>query len=104
MEIARFPELAAWLVIAAAALAHGSDAWATAPSPYVNVKDFGAKGDGSANDAGAFAAAISALGRGGGTILVPCGTYGLESPLTVSQAGVVIRGLGYCTILRVNHV
>jgi len=42
----------------------------------VNIKDFGAKGDGATNDTPAFNAAFAALAKaGGGRCLVPKGTY-----------------------------
>lgn len=48
----------------------------------LNVKDFGAIGNGSADDYPAFASAISALPNAGGTITVPAGTYLLSSEPT----------------------
>lgn len=48
----------------------------------VNVKDFGAAGDGIADDAAAFAAAIAAVASTGQTIYVPAGTYVIGSALT----------------------
>lgn len=46
------------------------------PSGTLNVKDYGAKGDGVTNDASAFNSAISAASaQGGGTVFVPPGTY-----------------------------
>jgi hypothetical protein len=44
-----------------------------------NVKSFGAKGDGSADDTAAFVAAFAALGSGKGTIFVPAGDYVLNN-------------------------
>jgi hypothetical protein len=53
------------LVMATAALAD-----------VVSVKDFGAAGNGVADDTAAIQAALDAVaGRGGGTVLVPAGTY-----------------------------
>ena len=46
------------------------------PTPVLNLRAFGAKGDGRTNDTDAFAraaAAINAAGRG--TLLIPPGTY-----------------------------
>lgn len=45
------------------------------PTDSVNVRDFGAKGDGQTNDAQAFAAALEALPATGGVVRVPAGTY-----------------------------
>ncbi|WP_168121236.1 chitobiase/beta-hexosaminidase C-terminal domain-containing protein [Paenibacillus sp. HB172176] len=44
----------------------------------VNVKDFGATGDGLSNDLEAFNEAVAAIPSGGGTLKVPAGTYLLE--------------------------
>jgi|694.fasta_scaffold121979_3 hypothetical protein len=59
----------------------------------VSVKDFGAIGDGTANDTAAFQAAIayaqglSALG--GGTIFVPAGRYALTSLVITSSIAII---------------
>ena len=49
----------------------------------VSVKDFGAVGDGVANDTAAFAAAVAASATG--TILVPSGTYRIGTNLTIPR-------------------
>lgn len=51
--------------------------------PYVNVKDFGAVGNGIANDTPALATALTAAK--GGTLRVPKGTYLINSTLTVEE-------------------
>lgn len=48
-------------------------------SLFVNVVDYGAKGDGTTNDAGAIQNAIDALSTSGGIIFFPTGTYNLGS-------------------------
>jgi hypothetical protein len=48
----------------------------------VSVKDFGALGNGVANDYAAFLAAVAALSSTGGTIIVPPGVYKLNTTLT----------------------
>ncbi|MDQ1444037.1 MAG: hypothetical protein QOI20_501, partial [Acidimicrobiaceae bacterium] len=49
---------------------------ATPPPPYYNVKDFGALGDGVADDRPAVQAAINAANAaGGGVVAIPAGTY-----------------------------
>jgi hypothetical protein len=49
----------------------------------VSVKDFGAVGDGVADDTAAFAAAVAASATG--TILVPLGTYRIGTNLTIPR-------------------
>jgi Pectate lyase superfamily protein len=44
-------------------------------SAQLNVRDYGAKGNGKSKDTGAIQAAIDAAGRSGGTIYVPPGEY-----------------------------
>jgi hypothetical protein len=58
-----------------------------------SVSDFGAVGNGTTNDAGAFQAAINALPAGGGAVLIPPGTYLLRSGLKLNS-GAVLRGNG----------
>src|ERR1019366_1010213 len=63
------------------------------PNDALNVKAFGAKGDGTTNDNAAFVAAIAAAdqgGRAGGSVYVPPGTYpigNLSLPANVSMMG-----------------
>src|SRR6266511_3572370 len=56
------------------------------PAGALNVKDFGAKGDGSTDDAGAFQAAIAAAGQVNGVVSVPASPtkYVLRSSLTLA--------------------
>ena len=50
----------------------------------ITVKDFGAKGDGKADDTQAFSDALSAAGaQGGGIVYVPSGKYRLTKPVSV---------------------
>ena len=58
----------------------------------VNVKTFGATGDGVTNDTEAFNAALKSLAKaGGGTCLVPKGTY------IISASGITSRGTVRCS-------
>jgi parallel beta-helix repeat protein len=62
---------------------------------FVSVKDFGAVGNGVADDTAAIQAAIDAVGSaGGGSVYVPVGTYKLTSSLTVTNDYVSIIGDG----------
>jgi len=51
---------------------------AKAPSFRVDVRDYGAKGNGSTDDYAAIQAAIDACGTSGGTVVFPRGTYLLD--------------------------
>jgi hypothetical protein len=75
-----------------------------APATIVNVRDYGAVGDGVASEYAAVAAAITALGGGGGVVYFPAGTYLLHSTVSV-PAGVVLRGeRSSATTLRWDHL
>lgn len=70
----------------------------------VSVKDFGAVGDGVADDTAAIQAAIDAVAtRGslvanksgiGGLVFIPAGTYKISAPLQIKTHGIVIGGEG----------
>ena len=67
-----------------------------APPPTLpvaaNVKDFGAVGDGIADDTKALQAAIDATTSG--AVLVPAGRYLISDYLRITKSGVVLRGAG----------
>ncbi len=57
----------------------------------VSVRDFGAKGDGVADETQAF---LDAIARAKGVIEIPPGRYKITNILEVTRAGVVLRGAG----------
>lgn len=61
----------------------------------VDVRDFGAVGDGTANDAPAIQAAINALGAAGGTVNLGPRTYRLNSAITIANNSVRLQGAGF---------
>jgi hypothetical protein len=83
--------------VARAALADGPDERGRAASgPTLDVRQFGARGDGRADDTEAIQAAIDAAGRDGGTLVFPPGTYlvtsvGLRPGVRYSGYGATIR-------------
>lgn len=56
----------------------GYDIQAGIPAPVVNVRETGAKGDGSTDDTAAFQAAVDAVPPTGGTLVVPRGDYRID--------------------------
>ena len=57
-----------------------------------DVKAHGAKGDGQADDTGAFRHAVESASKG--AILVPAGRYVLSDTITIAKSGAVLRGAG----------
>lgn len=71
------------LVAATAVAAVLSIQAAASDSFALNVRDFGAKGDGVSDDTAAFQKAMDSLGKAGGIVHVPVGNYLIKSHLTV---------------------
>ena len=64
-----------------------------AAAPQLNVRDFGAKGDGVTDDTAAFQKALDAAATaGGGVVLAPRGNYLFAGALRV-PAAVTLRGI-----------
>jgi hypothetical protein len=67
-------------------------------NPFFNVKDYGAVGDGVADDTAAIAAATAAAapatGTLGGSVVLPAGKYRVTSTISV-PLGVTIQGVGW---------
>lgn len=72
---------------------------ATTPE-VLNVKSYGAVGDGVTDDAEAIQAAIDALPSGGGKVYLPPGTYSTGAQLDVDVAGAWLVGAGPGTIIK----
>ncbi len=74
-----------------------------APDPtsslVVNVKDKGAKGNGSANDTAAIQAAINQVAGSGGTVLVPDGSYMIDAVVRLYlKSNMTLRMSGGATL------
>ena len=72
---------------------------------FVNVKDFGATGNGSSDDTAAIQSAIDwTVGNNRGTIYFPPGTYIVTSSLTLNTdpISVILRGEGNLSIIQGN--
>jgi hypothetical protein len=79
----------------ASVVATGSTAPRTLANRFadvVNVKDFGAKGDGVTDDTAAIQAAINSVGSAGATIFFPTGTYLISSAITVLKDQILFTG------------
>lgn len=63
----------------------GSSAWIRIFSGPINVKWFGAKGDGISDDISYITNAISSMSAaGGGTLFFPIGTYNISGPINIT--------------------
>ena len=63
------------------------------PPVTLSVKDYGAVADSVTDDYGAFRRAIAALPAAGGVVLIPAGTYRIDSSIVIGSS-VVLRGEG----------
>jgi hypothetical protein len=63
-----------------------------APAVVANVKDFGAVGDGLADDTDAFVKAIAKVEAG--AILIPAGRYKITRVIQIKKSNIVLRGAG----------
>jgi polygalacturonase len=60
----------------------------------INVKDYGATGNGTTDDTAAIRAAISATGVDGGTVYFPQGTYRITDRIWIRKSNVHLKGAG----------
>lgn len=67
----------------------------------INLRQFGAKGDGSTDDTTALTNALSYLNTaGGGVLFVPRGTFKLTNGITVANSNLTISGTGPGSTIR----
>ena len=71
---------------------HEGEAVIPTVAQTANVKDFGAVGDGNADDTHAFQAAIAATSSG--AIFIPAGRYKITDFVTIQKSNIVLRGAG----------
>jgi len=62
------------------------------PARIVNVRNYGAQGNGTNNDAPAISAAMTALGPAGEVIYFPAGTYAVPNNTLFLSSNIVLRG------------
>ncbi len=80
--------------------AAASAAWPEIPDRPFNVRTYGAAGDGMKDDAPAIQAAINAAGEaGGGTVIIPAGTF-LSGPLSLHNRRGIELHLAEGAVLR----
>lgn len=72
------------------------------PPLTVDVKNYGAKGDGKANDRAAFAKALTVINKhGGGKLIIPKGTYLIDAPVIITS-NTIVEGEGFNTVILNN--
>lgn len=69
---------------------------------FFNAKDYGALGNGIADDTAAIQSTINAAGAAGGRVYIPVGTYLISSALTCAFSNVSFLGDGAASILKCN--
>lgn len=85
-----------WLIVAMVLFL----VYAKAQGAEINVRDFGSKGDGKADDTAAIQAAIDAIGNNapygtrGGRLRIPGGEYLIGKTITLHRMSVIISGDG----------
>jgi polygalacturonase len=80
----------------------------TTTSAFLNVRDFGALGDGKHDDASAIQSAIDTLAYkagapGGGILVFPSGVYCVSAQLNSSAQGNHLMGSGYGPNSNMNN-
>lgn len=87
------------LAVAVLAWFAGPGAFATAAAPQtVDVRSFGAIGDGSAGGGDGIQLAIDAAPPGG-VVIIPAGSYNLTKTLQIADKAVTVSGAGQATVL-----
>lgn len=66
---------------------------------WVDVKTYGAVGDGVTDDTAAIESAINSLSSTGGTVYFPSGTYRCASSLDISHSNITLQGNGWTSII-----
>jgi hypothetical protein len=69
------------------------------PRPWVDVRAFGAKGDGVTDDTAAIQAALDAVPTGGAEVVIPPGTYLVSNKLKI-KSGTWLHGSGPSSIIK----
>ena len=77
--------------VAKASVAHVKEHDLKTPIEFVNAKDYGAKGDGKADDTQAIQKALNAAVKNTGVCYLPAGSYRLNGTLTVPES-VTLKG------------
>jgi hypothetical protein len=73
---------------------YSNNVFVKGPSPWIDVKAYGAKGDGSTDDTAALQSAINVVGSNGGTVFFPPGSYYIKSSLSSTASNLVLQGAG----------
>jgi len=76
--------------------------WIALAGEVVNVKEFGATGDGVTDDTTALQAAINAAQAVGATVLLPPGTYKITASLTLPGDNTHLRGMGQASVIQAS--
>ena len=95
-------------LFASAAPAHAAPIASTGPRSYFDIVDYGAVGDGVADDRAAIQAAIDAASKyarglpqgGGAVVYVPSGLYKVSDTLRIGPSNVGMQGVGVGSMIQ----
>lgn len=73
-----------FIALSASLFPNSAWGWQSQSGPVVNVRDKGAKGDGTTDDTAAFQKAVDAVPSSGGTVFVPSGNYIIDAMRSVN--------------------
>ncbi|HEX9153187.1 MAG TPA: glycosyl hydrolase family 28-related protein [Candidatus Saccharimonadales bacterium] len=73
----------------------------SAATTAINVKAYGAMGNGTTDDTAAIQAAIDAVPSTGAAVFLPRGTYVVSSTLTIDKDATMLIGAGASSVIRV---
>lgn len=92
-EYEKAPDTHPWIPNGSyAGFRYGEEPIPDVAGPLFNVREFGAVGDGKADDTNAIRAALAAVGADGGVVWLPDGDYAVGGVLFVHTNRTVIRG------------
>jgi len=90
------------IFLADSGLSQAEDATGKSVSRGLDVRSYGATGDGIADDTAAFIKTIESLPAGGGAVYVPSGTYLISAPISL-PSNILVFGDGASSLLLASR-
>jgi hypothetical protein len=73
--------------------------WKRVETPVLDVRWFGARGDGRSDDLAAIQQAVTIASAGGGIVYLPPGRYATTGSISIAASNVVLRGEGNASVI-----